>query len=139
MNKLMNKKLTKKGFTLAELLIVVAIIAVLVAVAIPVFTSQLEKAREATDEANIRAAYAQCASSALTGVAEDGVTVTTTDGVITATKKVKMTQQKAGFAAGDTTTVNIGGVVLDNAKFGLGEATITVKSDGSAPTIVIAA
>ena len=46
----------KKGFTLAELLIVVAIIAVLVAVSIPVFTNQLEKAREATDAANIRAA-----------------------------------------------------------------------------------
>ena len=48
----------KKGFTLAELLIVVAIIAVLVAIAIPVFTSQLEKSRESTDMANIRSAYA---------------------------------------------------------------------------------
>ncbi len=47
-----------KGFTLAELLIVVAIIAVLVAVSIPIFTSRLEKAREATDVANLRAAYA---------------------------------------------------------------------------------
>ena len=36
-------KKNNKGFTLAELLIVVAIIAVLVAIAIPVFTSQLEK------------------------------------------------------------------------------------------------
>lgn len=52
-------KKNNKGFTLAELLIVVAIIAVLVAIAIPVFTSQLEKAREATDAANIRAAYAE--------------------------------------------------------------------------------
>ncbi len=52
-------KTNKKGFTLAELLIVVAIIAVLVAIAIPVFTSQLEKAREATDAANIRAKYAE--------------------------------------------------------------------------------
>ena len=47
------------GFTLAELLIVVAIIGVLVAISIPVFSSQLEKSREATDLANVRAAYAQ--------------------------------------------------------------------------------
>ena len=57
----------KKGFTLAELLIVVAIIAVLVAIAIPIFTSQLEKSREAVDAANIRAAYAEISADALTG------------------------------------------------------------------------
>ena len=49
----------KKGFTLAELLIVVAIITVVVAIVIPVFTSQIEKSREATDAANIRNAYAE--------------------------------------------------------------------------------
>ena len=43
-------KISRKGFTLAELLIVVAIIAVLVAVAIPIFGSQLEKSREAQGE-----------------------------------------------------------------------------------------
>lgn len=54
----MNKR-KNKGFTLAELLVVVAIIAVLVAISIPIFSSQLEKARQATDLANIRAAYAE--------------------------------------------------------------------------------
>lgn len=47
------------GFTLMEMLIVVAIIAVLVAVAIPTFSSQLHKARVATDWANVRSYYAQ--------------------------------------------------------------------------------
>ena len=46
----------KKGFTLAELLIVVAIIGVLVAVSVPVFTAQRRKAIDAVNKANIRAA-----------------------------------------------------------------------------------
>ena len=57
----------KKGFTLAELLIVVAIIAVLVAIAIPIFVNQLEKANEATDQANIRDYYAEIATALVTG------------------------------------------------------------------------
>ena len=55
----------KNGFTLVELLIVVAIIAVLVAVAIPIFTKQLEKSRESTDMANIRSAYAEIMAEAI--------------------------------------------------------------------------
>lgn len=61
----MNKN-KNKGFTLAELLIVVAIIGVLVAISIPIFTSQLEKAREATDAANIRSQYAEVMTEAIT-------------------------------------------------------------------------
>lgn len=59
-------KRDKRGFTLAELLVVVAIIAVLVAIAIPIFTNQLEKSREATDAANIRSQYAQVMTDAIT-------------------------------------------------------------------------
>lgn len=55
MKELLQKKLTKKGFTLAELLIVAAILAILVAVSIPIFTSQLNKAKKSTDMANVRA------------------------------------------------------------------------------------
>lgn len=59
------KKTNKKGFTLAELLVVVAIIAVLVAIAIPIFTTQLEKARQSTDAANCRALYAEAMTASL--------------------------------------------------------------------------
>ena len=54
-------KKNKKGFTLAELLIVVAIIAVLIAIAIPIINKQLEKSREAYDIATMR----QAASAAV--------------------------------------------------------------------------
>lgn len=49
----------KKGFTLAELLVVVAIIAVLVAIAVPVFNSATKKAEEAVEVANARSVYAE--------------------------------------------------------------------------------
>ena len=64
-------KKNKKGFTLAELLIVVAIIAVLVAISIPIFNNQLKKARFATNVANARAAYAV----AIAQYIENGMTV----------------------------------------------------------------
>ena len=62
----MKKKSNKKGFTIMEMLIVVAIIAVLAAIAIPVFNGALTKSKEAADVANIRAAYADMQISILT-------------------------------------------------------------------------
>ena len=76
-----------KGFTLMEMLIVVAIIAVLVAIAIPVFTSQLEKSREGTDAANIRNAYAEN----MVAILEDP------DSATMRTSKVSFQQQQDGW------------------------------------------
>ncbi len=70
MNK-MRKMKNKKGFTLMEMLIVVAIIAILIAIAIPTFASSLNKARVATDEANIRAGYASVMADVLTNEGEN--------------------------------------------------------------------
>ena len=56
----------KKGFTLAELLIVVAVIAVLVGISIPIFFNSLEKAKQATDLANMRSAYSEAITSWMT-------------------------------------------------------------------------
>ena len=76
----MSKFKSQKGFTLAELLVVVAIIAVLVAVAIPVFSAQLKKARLAVDEANIREAYALMQYAKITEeITIDGTTKTLSD------------------------------------------------------------
>ena len=88
-------KKNNKGFTLAELLIVVAIIAVLVAISIPVFTSQLEKARDATSVANMRSAYAEAQVSLLTGESAGNATysVTNGDGTITVAGVIIKTQQ----------------------------------------------
>lgn len=58
---------SKKGFTLVELLVVVAIIAILVAVSIPIFTGKLNEAKEAVDKANERALKAVMAEAVLTG------------------------------------------------------------------------
>ena len=59
MNLLNVQKNKKCGFTLAELLIVVAIVGLLVAISIPIFSVQLHKARVAADWANLRAYYSE--------------------------------------------------------------------------------
>ena len=79
------RKNNKKGFTLAELLIVVAIIAVLVAIAIPIFTSQLEKSRESTDLANARDYYAEISVALLDGSLSNTQTSVKLSGGLTAT------------------------------------------------------
>lgn len=89
-------KLNRKGFTLLEMLIVIAIVAVLISVAVPVLSSQLERSREAVDLANVRSAYAQVSTEALLG--NTHVTVT-----------VNLKQKQAGWQSVDP--VNIGGIV----------------------------
>ncbi len=76
-------KTNKKGFTLAELLIVVAIIGVLAGISIPIFTSQLEKSRDSVTISNLRAAYAQAQTAWLTGEGGTDVSVNSTASTVT--------------------------------------------------------
>lgn len=91
-------KQNRNGFTLMEMLIVIALIAVLVAIAIPTIASQLERSREAADLANVRAAYAQVSAEALLGNPQFTVTV-------------DLKQKQADWQSANP--VNIGGIVHD--------------------------
>ena len=102
----------KKGFTLAELLIVVSIIAVLVAIGIPIFTSQLEKSREAVDLSEVRSAYAEVMMAALTGdtnatYTKDGSKIYLSSGDYQITVQ-PLKQKQDGWQT--KTPLNIGGV-----------------------------
>ena len=115
----MLKKFTnKKGFTLMEMMIVIAIIAVLVAIAIPTFSGQIEKANQATDAANCRAAYAEAVLNALEN---DGVGSATTDSTMKSDAWDKLTDTK-----------DIGGVLVTEIKKTKGKTmTVSVAANGT--------
>lgn len=64
---------TATGFTLMEMLIVIAIIAVLVAIAIPVFTSSLQNAREKTDLENAKSMTSALEAYYITATGKDAL------------------------------------------------------------------
>lgn len=65
----MKKILTKKGFTLIELIVVIAILAILAAILIPSLTNYINSATEARDLANARSVYSEATLASQTGVA----------------------------------------------------------------------
>ena len=64
-----------RGFTLAELLIVVAIVGVLVAISVPIFNRHLESSREAVDLSNVRSAYSEVMAAVVSEDDEHAVKV----------------------------------------------------------------
>ncbi len=64
-----------RGFTLAELLIVVAIVGVLVAISVPIFNRHLESSREAVDLSNVRSAYSEVMAAVISEDDEHAVKV----------------------------------------------------------------
>ena len=119
------KKNNKKGFTLAELLIVVAIIAVLVAVAIPVFTSQLEKSKVSADAANIRACYAEAMANSLIA---DGASTTATTKFKAQTAGDKFATYNVELPLGATSTAMTVGSMYTVTYAGSGSWSVTAAS-----------
>ena len=69
----------KKGFTLIEMLAVIAIIAVLVSIVIPAISSSTDRAKAATDAANLRSTLGYLNTALATGEKTIGEAVSTVD------------------------------------------------------------
>ena len=125
----MKKMNNRKGFTLAELLIVVAIIAVLVAIAIPVFTTQLERSREATDLANIRSAYAEAMTDY---IADNNASVSKTASIVQKDTTWHIDHSLRTRIDGSEGSVSLNDVVVG------GKATVIVTPGTTGPTVSVA-
>lgn len=108
---------------------------VLVAISIPIFTTQLEKARESVDQANLRDAYAQLTAAALaeetsapSGIANIVYTYpTSVSSTSTWSATITATQHDTDTWANGQ-AVNIGGHSLANPS---ASWTITIDTDGA--------
>ena len=135
-------KKNEKGFTLMEMLIVVAIIAVLVAIAIPTFKSSLDKAKIATDTANIRSGYASAMMTIMqeelngNTVAKDTKYILQTDGTVVKSDDTSTTSNpyKCQAEAKDATSV-AGVKVGTDGKWKAGDTITYTVTDAGKITI----
>ena len=93
------KKMNRKGFTIVELVIVIAVIAILAGVLIPTFSGIVTKANESKALQEVKNAYTVYLADELTD--NDDVDPDTQIWVVHNTIKIKITNGKAEVATGD--------------------------------------
>lgn len=99
-----------------------------------IFTAQLEKAREATDQANIRSAMSELQSDYLTEAAaptgkEGNIEYAAGNGTSTyATATITLTQNNGGWE--DKQGHQVGNLTIANTDIGAGTYVVTLNSDG---------
>lgn len=134
----MEKKMNNKGFSLVELIIVVAIMAVLVGVLAPQYMKYVEKSRNSTDRDNAAALESACMVWASDEASQyiksknATITVNATDATIAGENAAQVVEalKNAGF------TVDASNKIKDlkcvsKQTFTSYTVTVTVKADGS--------
>lgn len=127
----MRKLMSKKGFTLVELMIVVVIMGILVAVAIPVYSAVTKNAEKKTCQSNMRIIKENLTNYQMTG-GKDGATLTVSNlsSAVAASNSTFLNMFEGGKlptcpTEGKAYTINIGGtdggtitynVTCDNAE-----------------------
>lgn len=123
------KKLNNKGFTLVELIVVIAILGVLMAVLVPQYIQYVEKSREGTDKSELgeilHSSTLEAATRELTAASSVQVNVGS-NGVITFGGSTPNDIEKA------VADVASGAKLQSKDGKGLGTLTITIGTDGSA-------
>ena len=103
------KKSNKKGFTIVELVIVIAVIGILAAVLIPTFSSVVDKANKSAAEQELKNAYTLALAEAITdGTVTDGeVVYILKSGEVTKTAPNDATTLTWTFTFGNENTANV--------------------------------
>ena len=117
------KKMNKKGFTIVELVIVIAVIAILSAVLIPTFSGVIDEANNTAAVANAKAVYSQYQSAAILESGEAEVNAVFQD----AEKRFVVIKASQVFEATDKTSVYETAEAACKAAFGEGKYTIATS------------
>ena len=105
----MNKKLNKKGFTIVELVIVIAVIAILAGVLIPTFSGMINKSKESAALQEVTNAYKVYATDVMSKgqtpeayikVVHDSITIVIENGAVEVFDSTKHTQTYTNMEIG---------------------------------------